>query len=376
MKDVIIVGAGPSGSVAAYLLAKEGYRTLIVDMKTFPRYKPCGGGVTWRAYNLLRNAGISLQSFEVYHKEVVIRGFGDEVRVNSDEEFAVATVRREKFDAELLEIALSEGAELRVARVTGIIDKGDSLVLRGIEERANYVIGADGAYSIIANSSGVRSCWRNEDLIFAIEGRAPRWEELTFIVDASPCGYGWIFPRESDSNAGVGGIASKSREVMGAFRKFSKDHAVEMIGAWVIPTGGHNQSIARGKVILIGDAAGLADPLTGEGLYYAFKSAYESVKSLESEDPASSYTKRMRDVLEELRLKRKARDIIIPRMGFFFKLFASYPEIARRYMLTSIGRLDFKEFWSWSLLRIPKALLKRYLKRKEALQIHSSLQEA
>lgn len=362
MKDVIVVGAGPSGSVAAYLLAREGYKTLLVDMKAFPRYKPCGGGVTWRAYDFLRKIGISTRSFEVYHKEVVIRGYGEEVRVRSNEDFAVATLRREKFDEELLQIALSEGAEFRVTRVNSVIEKGDKVTLSGIGEHASYVFGADGAYSVVANSSGIRTCWRNEDLIFAIEGRAPRVEELTFIVDASPQGYGWIFPREGDSNAGVGGISSKSREVMRAFERFSKGNDVEMVGAWIIPTGGHGQPIARGRVLLLGDAAGLADPLTGEGLYYAFRSAYESVKSLESGDPASSYINRMKDVLEELRLKRRARDVIVPRMEFFFKLFAAYPEIAKRYMLTSIGRLDFREFWNWSLLRIPKALLKRFLK--------------
>ncbi|MEM0267809.1 MAG: geranylgeranyl reductase family protein [Candidatus Korarchaeum sp.] len=364
MWDVVVIGAGPSGSTSAYLSAKKGYRTLILDMRDLPRHKTCGGGVTWRAYEFLKSLGISVHSFEAYHKDVLIRGFGEEVRVSSDSgEFAIATVERERFDKELLDEAVSQGAEFRRLRITRVVQKEDRVELSGTGIQARYVIGAEGAYSLTANSLGIRGRWSDEDLIFAIEGRAPLYDELMFIVDASPLGYGWIFPKESDSNAGVGGMVSKSREVMVAFERFSKAHGVRRVGAWIIPTGGHGRPIARGRALLVGDAAGLADPLTGEGLYYAFRSAHECVTSLESDDPAMSYHSRMRDVLEELRLKRRARGIIVPRMGFFFKLFAAYPEIARRYMLTSIGKLDFREFWRWGLLRIPRAMLRRSLRR-------------
>ncbi|MBS7638718.1 geranylgeranyl reductase family protein, partial [Candidatus Bathyarchaeota archaeon] len=372
--DVVVVGAGPSGSISAYLSAKKGYKTLILDMKDFPRYKACGGGVTWRAYNFLRGLGILIRSLEAYHREVLIRGFGEEVRVSSDsEEFAVATMEREKFDEELLGEAIGQGAEFRRLKVRGVIQREAGVGLNGIGIKARYAIGADGAYSLTANSSGIRR-WSDEDLIFAIEGRAPPHDELTFIVDASPSGYGWIFPRGGDSNAGVGGAVSRSRDVMMAFERFSKLYGVRMVGSWVIPTGGHGKPIARGRVLLVGDSAGLADPLTGEGLYYAFRSAYECVNSLESEDPASSYHERMRDVLDELKLKRMARRIIVPRMDFFFRAFASYPEIARRYMLTSIGKLDFREFWSWGLLRIPRAILRRALRASERKLLRMILQ--
>lgn len=364
MWDVVVVGAGPSGSVSAYLSAKKGYKTLIVDMREFPRHKACGGGVTWRAYDLLRGLGISMKSFESYHREVLIRGFGEEVRVSSDSgEFAVATVEREKFDKELLDEALSQGAEFKRLRVRGVIQRGDEVELDGTGIRARYLIGADGAYSLTATSSGIRGCWSDRDVIFAIEGRAPLHDELTFIVDASPLGYGWIFPREKDSNAGVGGLVLRSREIVEAFDRFSKLYKVRRLAAWMIPTGGHGQPIAKGRILLVGDAAGLADPLTGEGLYYAFRSAYECIESLGHENPDATYYLRMKSVLEELKLKRRARDVIVPRMGLFFKIFASYPEIARRYMLTSIGKLDFREFWTWSLLRIPRAMLRRITSR-------------
>lgn len=124
---------------------------------------------------------------------------------------------------------------------------------------------------------------------------------------------------------------------------------------------GHEKPIARGHILLVGDAAGLADPLTGEGIYYAIRSSLEAVKSLESDNPAEKYVERMSPILEELKAKRRAARIIMPRIKFFFELFTAYPEIARRYMLTSIGKVEFKEFWRWAIARVPRALIKSRL---------------
>ncbi|MCD6244614.1 MAG: hypothetical protein J7J65_05205, partial [Candidatus Korarchaeota archaeon] len=125
--------------------------------------------------------------------------------------------------------------------------------------------------------------------------------------------------------------------------------------------GGHDKSIAGRSVFLVGDAAGLADPLTGEGLYYAIRSSLEVSESLDHEEPELEYRKRMEPVMRELKEKRRAARIIMPRIKFFFKLFVAYPEIAERYMLTSIGRVEFRDFWRWSISKLPRALIKEKL---------------
>ncbi len=362
MWDVAIVGAGPSGSTIAYLLAKMGFKTLLLDKKNFPRPKPCGGGITLKAGKLLSELGLPLEPVEAYHREVIVKGYGKEVTVStSPGEYAIAVVRREEFDKRLLEEAVSWGATFRVSKVYGIKERGNAMRIVGPDEEARYVIGADGANSIVAVSSGIRGPWDKEDLIIGIEGTAPHYEKLTFMVDAAPYGYGWIFPRSTDSNAGVGGMIEKSGEILSAFKTFSSEYKVKMDGSWIIPAGGHEKSIAKGRVLLVGDAAGLADPLTGEGLYYAIRSSLEAAKSLESEEPDKNYLKRMKPIIEELKAKRRAAKIVIPRINFFFNLFVSYPEIARRYMLTSIGKVEFKDYWRWSVTRIPRALIKSKL---------------
>ncbi len=362
MWDVVIVGAGPSGSTAAYLLSKMGFKILLLDMRSFPRSKPCGGGITLKAARLLEELGLPLEPVEAFHRDVVVAGFGREITVStSPGEFAIALVRRDLFDHRLLESAIGAGAEFIRAKVSAVKVSDSGVKLIGPGEEARLVIGADGANSVVALTSGVRSGWRREDVILAFEGNAPLQDRLIFMVDAAPYGYGWIFPRRKDSNAGVGGMSEKSREIMEAFREFSSRFNVRMNGSWIIPAGGHGKPIAKDRVLLVGDAAGLADPLTGEGLYYAFRSSLEASRALESESPAEKYSERMKPILEELKAKRRAARLIMPRMKFFFELFVSYPEIARRYMLSSIGKVEFRDFWRWAISRVPRALIKSKL---------------
>ncbi len=362
MWDVAIVGAGPSGSIAAYLLAKRGYKTLILDKNSFPRHKPCGGGITLKAGKLLNEIGLPIEPVDAFHKEVLVKGFGLEIEVRTGSgEYAIAVVRRNLFDKRLLDEAVSEGAVFKKAKVLGVKREGDAIRLVGINETSSVVVGADGANSVVAVTSGLRSRWSREDIIFAIEGVSQPHEKLTFMVDAAPYGYGWIFPRGKDSNAGVGGMLEKSKEIKRSFDRLAARYKVVKAHSWIIPVGGHDKSIVDRSIFLVGDAAGLADPLTGEGLYYAIRSSLEVSESLDHEEPELEYRKRMEPVISELKEKRRAAKIIMPRIKFFFKLFVAYPEIAERYMLTSIGRVEFRDFWRWSISKLPRALIKEKL---------------
>ncbi len=354
MWDVAVVGAGPAGSVSAYLLSKKGFKVLLLDRQSFPRDKPCGGGITFRTHKVLREVGLEDYPVERPHSEVLIKGFGFEVRVEH-RPFAINLVKRESFDHFLMERAVEEGTTFKRGNVTAVKSEPEGVKLLGVNEYASYVVGADGANSLVARSSGLRNGWGKEETIYALEGSAPLSEVLTFIVDAAPMGYGWIFPRASDSNAGVGGLATKAVEIKRAFQEFSKRHGIRDVKAAIIPIGGIDLPSSAHRIFLVGDSAGMVDPLTGEGIYYAVKEATLLSKAFEADDPVSRYEELLLEVREELRLKRKAFRIIVPRIGFFFKIFAAYPEIARRYMLTSIGEIPFKDFWGWAVKRIPRA---------------------
>ena len=362
MWDIAIVGAGPAGSVSAYLLSKAGFKVLLVDRHDFPRDKPCGGGITYRSHKVLERLGLKDYPVERAHSLVRIEGFGYEVSVEH-KPFAINLVRREAFDSYLLDRALDEGATFKRGNVTGVKQGKDSVTLLGVQERASFVVGADGANSIVARSAGLRNGWKKEETIFAIEGSAPPMETLTFIVDAAPLGYGWLFPRSSDTNAGVGGLATKAVQIKRAFETFSKKFGVRGVNAAIIPVGGIDLPVSNERVILAGDSAGLVDPLTGEGIYYAVSEAELVAKAMDSDDPSRSYEELLNPIRRELRMKKRAFKLLIPRIKFFFELLAAYPEIARRYMLTSIGEIPFEEFWGWALKRVPIATLTALVRR-------------
>ena len=365
MWDVIVVGAGPAGSTSAYLLAKSGLSVLLLDKREFPRPKPCGGGITMKAAELLERIGIDWGPVEKIHREVEVRGFGEEIVVEAPPgEFAVATVRRELFDKTLLDHALSEGAEFRRALVRHVdLDGGVVVDANGDRLKAKYIIGADGAASTVASASGLRCCLGREDLILAIEGKGPKLDRLTFFMDAAPMGYGWIFPLKEGSNAGVGGLATHSQEITRSFERFASAHDVRKVGSWIIPVGGHSRPIGRGRVLLIGDAAGLADPLTGEGIYFALVSAQKAAETVLEGGTGEDYQRKMKDLLDDLRARRRAAKILVPKMELFFKLLVAYPEIAKRFTLAAIGKLDFRKFLRWSFSVVPLAYIKMKLRR-------------
>ncbi|MGC9154010.1 MAG: FAD-dependent monooxygenase, partial [Vulcanisaeta sp.] len=154
--DVIVVGAGPSGSVAAYVAARLGLRVLILDRFRFPRIKPCGGGLTQKSIALLRGLGIDLDGVirDTCRKVVVINNAGSFLL--TDNEPIISVVSRDEFDNYLLSNALEMGAEYIVDRVIRIDAHEDYVNVVGINNTytGKYVIAADGANSIIAKQLG------------------------------------------------------------------------------------------------------------------------------------------------------------------------------------------------------------------------------
>ena len=278
--DVIVVGAGPGGSTAAYELATAGAEVLLLDRAEFPRDKPCGGGVLISAVNLLPYSldavtEQTITSFRVRYK----RSWEFEHRYH--EPLAIMT-QRSRLDAFMVERAVEVGAEFRDASpVRGM--EGTSLSLaNGDNHRADAIIAADGANGIVRRALGLP---RLRGAV-ALEGNAARsrqpagerWSDAVGLeLGSMPGGYGWVFPKGDHCNVGLGGFPAAAptlRDELSRYadcESFDGDSLTELRGHH-LPLRDPNSALVSGRTAFVGDAAGLVDPLSGEGIGNAIRS--------------------------------------------------------------------------------------------------------
>lgn len=282
--DVVIVGAGPAGSSAALgaLTEDPSLRVLLLDRSDFPRDKSCGDGIAPHALDALATVGAAdvvegwrpLDRLELSHGDIVVEGtMRREVHV----------VPRSVFDARLVEHAVAAGAVLRRLRVTSVTT--DPLVVSGSPGslEAGVVIGADGAGSVVRRAVlGPR----REPRAIGIRGYAPITPELLGrqiirFGDRRQPSYAWAFDRgDGLANVGYGELLTQGP---GTRKPPTRHLLLEQLEALVpaaassgsdwrghhLPLSGFRWQQPDGPVLLVGDAAGLINPMTGEGIYYA-----------------------------------------------------------------------------------------------------------
>jgi len=280
--DVIVAGAGPAGSTAARRLAQRGARVLLLDRATFPRDKPCGGGVTLAA---ARAAGIDLSPVveRTVHEVRVSLRLGKPFHRTAAEPLAYMT-QRCRLDAYLVEQAAAAGAEFRdgvAVREIDLSERGVLVRANGDAYAARALIGADGANGAVARATGLAptdAAVALEGNIAAEDGLMARWARaIALDLGGTPGGYGWLFPKGDHLNVGVGGwrrIGPSLRERLSALC-----HALELdearlsgLRGYHLPMRAPGTRLGRGPALLAGDAAGLVDPLSGEGIENAFAS--------------------------------------------------------------------------------------------------------
>ena len=281
--DTLVVGAGPAGSATATYLARAGARVLLVDKARFPRHKPCGGGLTGRALKQIPVDPSPVVERDVDRFELRLR-YGRSF-ARSHTEPLIRMTQRRHLDAFLAEHAASAGCEFRDA--TAVADLEPTVA--GVEARvgrepvrADVLVGADGANGIVARSAGL-----GDDIVrgVALEGNVPL-DALdadlgrTAVIELAtvPGGYGWVFPKGDHANLGVGGWGSEGPHLRNHLARLARIHGLEPDA--LTEVRGHRLPMRRlgtpagaGRVLLVGDAAGLVDPLSGDGMYEAFVSA-------------------------------------------------------------------------------------------------------
>jgi geranylgeranyl reductase family protein len=283
--DVIISGAGPAGSLAAYALASRGYSVFILEKEHFPRYKVCGAGLTWK---ILSEIPFDLEPvLETTVRTFIFSKNFSEVFSRSAEQPLIGCTMRGTLDHYLLDRAVEAGARvLHEEKVLSLNEEIERVVVRTRRQdfTAKVVIGADGASGTVARMAGLRGQLM-QGLAWEAEASAPAasvkaFSDTVFLDWGTfPGGYAWVFPKQDHFSIGVGGPAFLSKQMMGYYNDLlvylqrTLGHLeVYSLRSWPIPVRTGGKRFHTGRIMAVGDAAGLTDPLTGEGIYYAVRS--------------------------------------------------------------------------------------------------------
>lgn len=288
MKEVVIIGAGPSGAICAYLLKKQGIDCLLVDFASFPRDKVCGGGLTPRAYRLLAELmpdlsydyqGVRKFNLMIDAKTVCEFEPGEEIRM----------VARRDFDECLLQEYLKIGGVFINDSFSGYEVKADGSILVNLKSgrrlSCKCLVGADGANSRIRQQ--MFGTYGEKVLFY--EQYIPK-SDNKIVGDISgryDKGYFFLFPSVGHDVVGYGERgSSKSR-----FRSLlARNHVPEskIMGAY-IPV---KEVLSRiDNILLVGDAGGFPNKLTYEGLYYAFVTARNAYRAISEGIPFAKANK-------------------------------------------------------------------------------------
>ena len=293
---MLVAGAGPAGSATAIHLARGGARVLLADRARFPRDKPCGGGITGRALAQAPCDVSPVVEHTVDTFELRLR-FGRSFRRTSEKPLILMTQRR-RLDAYLVEQAVAAGAAFRDGAPVSDIALGDDEIsarVGGTPVRAGVIVGADGANGIVARAAGleegiVRGVALEGNVDWALLDRE-RYARTAVIEFGQPSGgYGWVFPKGDHANIGVGGWASEGPRLRASLALVAQAHGVAADS--LTDVRGHRLPMRRlgstkpctGRFVLVGDAAGLVDPLSGDGIYEAFTSARLAAEAILSGD--------------------------------------------------------------------------------------------
>jgi geranylgeranyl reductase family protein len=332
--DVIVVGAGPAGATLAYELAKRGIGVLVLEKEKLPRYKCCAGGVTSKAAKLL-DFDISEVVENVIYEITFTFNLGSPY-LGQHSQPLMYTVMRDVFDYFLVQRARQLGAALMDGqKITQIQVSGDWVEISTADNnfRSRLVVGADGAYSVVARELGMRRSIEYatgiESEIVVPEEELAKWKSRAQMeLGCVSGGYAWVFPKRDHLSMGVACHTSKARHLNRHHQKFLNSlsmgsYTIARSSSHLIPTCTKGGLVWQDKALLLGDAAGLADPLTGEGIYNAILSAQLAAPVIASslahdkvklEDYQKAVDKK---IMSELRIAR-----------VLSKFFARFPHLA------------------------------------------------
>lgn len=381
--DVIVIGAGPSGSSAAYDLATAGLRVLLLEKREMPRDKLCGGAVSAVARSFLRfTIPPEYEEWQCYGARV---HYGEwTISMKLRERIAILVTRRH-FDHFLVTQAQTKGTHLRYEKVLSVKVDTDDGVLVETEERTHRgkmaIIAAGASSNLIAS---VRRQDRNHEKAIGLEQDFPvmtpdPYADLEGLIDiyfgVGEFGYGWVFHHGKYYNVGVGGLLSKMKDPKDIMRRFWIDRGFppEEFNpkGHMIPCGGLQRVLTSKRLLLAGDSAGFVDPFYGEGIAYAIRSGQIAASVAADAVRNNDYSRRTLRVYERLcRREFQANlwySLQLTRImhwmpAVFLRLLSSDPDVLQKYLLVPLGELSYFRYLTWLLPRVPSFLLKSFFK--------------
>jgi len=316
--QVVVVGAGPAGIAAALTMVDHGVDTIVVDKARFPRDKTCGDGLTTAALRQLERLGLprtAIDAMQTVHDVVLVGPSGRRIPLELPDNGTYATVTpRTHLDHALVQLARARGVDVRVgAGVHSVVVDGDGakVVLDdGSALHGRHLIAADGHYSTVRRALQTErhdlGTWHAFRQYFSGVDDPRLW--VLFEKDLLP-GYAWVFPLpDGRANVGFGVLRSPDlngkrlaawwrdlldrptlREILGTNARPEGTHR-----AWPIPGALDEESLTHGPVLYVGDAAGAADPLTGEGIGQAIETGILAAEAIVRGGDASEISARYR----------------------------------------------------------------------------------
>jgi geranylgeranyl reductase family protein len=362
--DVIVVGAGPAGSSCARRAAELGLSVTVLEKSTFPRFKPCGAGLTERSRLLLKGEQAPVERLRFDTVEIA---FDRHLSlIVSGRETLIATTTRTELDVLLLRAAEAAGATVEFGRVvTDLTHEGEGVRARiGSDSvTAGHVVVADGARGAGRRMLGLSPLRMGGGIyvrVFPGTGELPELSggRVLFDPTAAKRGYGWVFPKGDHVNIGVFSQCELSTRLK---RDLDTFVTLQGFGTWQsegpfafpIPVGRPPDALGTDRVLFAGDAAGLVNPVTGEGISSAILSgrlAAEVVsESLDTGGAAfASYERRIRaEVVPMTDGSRKKGDVVYGLGPGFLKLAARTPVL--RALIAPLWRAATRDNDAFSL---------------------------
>jgi len=295
---VIIIGGGPLGSIAGSLIAREGFKVSIIEKQKHPRWKPCGEGISMSGIQLLKQFDLyePIQNILWEITGVSINVINENIATKRYDEPVAYTLNRADFDHALFKHAQKLGTEIhekeKVVDITTLDENEISIKTTKKEYKSQMIIGADGVYSLVGRK--LFRQWKKNEITLCQVARykapkkhtfAPSTMEYYFING----GYGWVFPRVQNNhlilNIGIGRMDKIKGNLNVQFSNFikllEKQKKVKLSGHEIggkiwshpIPIRGPSRGTYSDRCLLVGDAGGFVNPITGGGLRYGAISA-------------------------------------------------------------------------------------------------------